>query len=72
MLVTSQGYVLERGESRKSNMIFGSGDVLECRYDPFYRLLEISKENGRKLSLTVDCPHSEPLFACVRLTYASD
>ena len=72
MLVTSQGFVLEKGESRQSNLRFGAGDVLECRYDPFYRLLEISKENGRKLSLTVDCPHSEHLFACVRLTYASD
>ena len=36
-------YVLEKGESRKTNMIFGTGDILYCRYDPFYKLFEISK-----------------------------
>jgi hypothetical protein len=55
-MVTSQGYVLEKGESRKTNMIFGTGDTLYCRYDPFYKLFEISKENGRKISLTIDRP----------------
>lgn len=55
-LLTSQGYVIENGRSRKTNLIFGTGDLLYCRYDPFYKLFEISKENGRKISLTVDRP----------------
>lgn len=42
-LITSQGYVFEKGISRKTNMIFGAGDNLYCRYDPFYKLFEVSK-----------------------------
>jgi hypothetical protein len=56
VLLTSQGYIIQNGESRKSNVIFGSGDTLHCRYDPFYKLLEISKENGRKLALKIEKP----------------
>jgi hypothetical protein len=52
-MLTSQGYVMENGSSRKTSLVFGTGDLLYCRYDPYYKLLEISKENGRKLSLTV-------------------
>ena len=71
-MITSQGYVLENDKSRKTNLIFGNGDILYCRYDPFYKLFEVTKENGRKLSLTVNRPEKEELFICVRLTYASD
>ena len=71
-ILTSQGYVLENGTSQKTNMIFGTGDILYCRYDPYYKLFEISKENGRKLTLKVDRPGKEDLFIGVRLTYASD
>lgn len=53
LLVTSQGYVLQNGNSRKTNLIFGNDDNIHCRYDPYYKLLEITKENGRKLTLKV-------------------
>lgn len=53
-------------------MIYGTGDILYCKYDPYYKLFEISKDNGRKISLTVERPEKEELFVCVRLTYASD
>lgn len=43
VLLTSQGYIIQNGASRKTNLIFGSGDTLHCKYDPFYKLLEISK-----------------------------
>jgi len=42
-MLTSQGYVLENGTNRKTNVIFGAGDILYCSYDPFYSLLEIGK-----------------------------
>lgn len=71
-MVTSQGYVLQNGNSRKTNLIFGNDDNIHCRYDPYYKLLEVTKENGRKLTLKVENDNNEELFACVRLTYASD
>lgn len=37
-ILTSQGYVMDKGSSRKTNMIFGTGDLLYCRYDPYYKL----------------------------------
>lgn len=51
-----------------------TGDVLDIKYDPYYKLLTIRKENGRKISMKVDdkCLDSDKLYACVRLTYASD
>lgn len=55
-LLTSQGYLIQNGESRKTSLIFSAGDILYCKYDPFYQLLEISKDNGRKLSLKVEKP----------------
>jgi hypothetical protein len=39
VLLTSQGYIIQNGVSRKSNLIFGSGDTLHCKYDPYYKLL---------------------------------
>ena len=56
-------------------MIFTEGDVLNLKYDPYYGLLTIKKENGRKISMKIkDARNDEndKLFACVRLTYASD
>lgn len=56
-------------------MTFTEGDVLNLKYDPYYGLLTIKKENGRKISMKVKDPRNDEddkLFACVRLTYASD
>lgn len=71
-MLTSQGYVLENGTNRKTNVIFGAGDILYCSYDPFYSLLEIGKQNGRKISLKAEKPEDSQLYICIRLTYASD
>ena len=57
--MTSQGYVVENENRRKTNVIFGTGDILNCRYDPYYKLFEITKENGKKLTLKVDRPEDE-------------
>jgi hypothetical protein len=51
--------VIENGKSRKTNVIFGTGDTLHCKFDPYYKLFEITKENGRKLTLKVDRPEDE-------------
>ena len=59
LMLTSQGYVIEKGSSRKTEVIFGAGDTLYCKYDPYYQSLEISKDNGRKIALHVD-PASLP------------
>lgn len=53
-------------------MIFGAGDTLYCKYDPFYRLFTVSKDNDRMITLRVDVSDGDDLCACVRLTYASD
>lgn len=72
LIVTSQGYTLLNGRREKTDFIFGKGDVLHFKYDPYYALLEIKKQNGRKLTLKAFPEDTEPLYACVRLTYASD
>jgi len=43
VLLTSQGYVIQNGKSRRTDIIFGAGDTLYCKYDPFYKLLTITK-----------------------------
>lgn len=43
VMLTSQGYLIQNGVSRKTSLIFGSGDTLYCKYDPFYKLFEITK-----------------------------
>lgn len=70
IILTSQGYLLNGSKSIKTELIYGEGDILNFKYDPFYELLEIGKENGRKLTLSA--PRQENLYAFVRLTYASD
>ena len=72
LMVTSQGYTLLNGKREKTDFVFGKGDVLHFKYDPYYALLEIKKQNGRKLTLKAFPEDGEPLYACVRLTYASD
>lgn len=72
LLVTSQGYTLLNGVKEKTDFIYGKGDVLHFKYDPFYAILEIKKQNGRKLTLKALANNSEPLYICARLTYASD
>jgi len=72
LLLTSQGYVIQNGQSKKTDNIFGTGDILYCQYEPFYKLLTISKNNDRIISLVIDHKSDDELCACVRLTYASD
>jgi hypothetical protein len=69
-MVTSQGWICDKGAWRKGELIFGDGDSLYLKYDPFYGMLEIEKNNGRKLTLHLNS--NQDLFAFVRLTYASD
>ena len=69
-MVTSQGYIIQGGETRKSSLIFGTGDILYCKYDPFYGMLDISKDNGRAVCLRLE--NTREWYGCVRLTYASD
>ena len=73
-MITSQGYVFEQdgATSRKTDFIFGTGDILNLKYDPFYEILEVEKENGRKLTLKAKKTDGEVLYPCIRLTYASD
>lgn len=51
LVVTSQGYVINKDEREKTDFIYGKGDVLHFKYDPFYGILEVKKQNGRKLTL---------------------
>jgi len=70
LLVTSQGYIIKDGRCEKSKFVFGEGDTVHLKYDPFYNILIVSKDNGRKITLkTKAC---SGLYGCVRMTYASD
>ncbi len=73
-MLTSEGYLIKNGREEKCNFTFMTGDVLDMKYDPYYKLLTIRKDNGRKISMKVDDKFldSDKLYACVRLTYASD
>jgi hypothetical protein len=62
--------VIKDGRCEKGKFIFGEGDILNFKYDPFYELLIISKNNGRKL--TLKAKGKKDLHACIRMTYASD
>jgi hypothetical protein len=46
--------VVKDGRFEKGKFIFGEGDTLHLKYDPFYQLLIISKNNGRKITLKVN------------------
>ena len=59
VLLTSQGYIIQDGQSRKTNVIFGAGDTLHCKYDPFYSLLTVTKENDRIISLRISLTESD-------------
>lgn len=50
-MVSSQGYVTLNNKREKTNFTFREGDSIHFKYDPFYGLLEITKQNGRKLTL---------------------
>jgi len=51
LMVSSQGYVTLNNKREKTNFTFREGDSIHFKYDPFYGLLEITKQNGRKLTL---------------------
>jgi hypothetical protein len=61
---------LKDGRCEKGKFIFGEGDTLHFKYDPFYEMLIISKNNGNKITLKAKAKTN--LYACVRMTYASD
>lgn len=49
------------------------------KYDPYYKQLILYKDNGQKLTIKINSNNQEQdqnkgskLYACVRLTYASD
>ena len=71
LLISSQGYVTLNNKSEKTKFVYREGDVLHFKYDPYYGILEVSKDNGRKLTLR-GLGSEEPVYACVRFTYASD
>jgi len=70
-MVSSQGYVTLNNKTEKTKFTFREGDSIHFKYDPYYGTLEISKENGRRLTLK-GLGNEEPAYACVRFTYASD
>lgn len=51
LLISSQGYVTLNEKQEKTNFVYREGDVLNFKYDPYYQILEVTKQNGRKLSL---------------------
>jgi hypothetical protein len=53
-------------------MRFSEGSTLHFKFDPYYGLFEIKKENGKILSLKVQACDGDPLYFCTRMTYASD
>lgn len=69
--VNSNGHTICQGKRDKKDFIFGKEDVLHFKYDPFYKILEIKKQNGKKLTFS---SYGIPgkVYAFVRLTYASD
>lgn len=72
-LLTSQGDVILPGRHcRNEEMRFSEGSVLDFKYDPYYCLLEIKKENGKLLTIRVTPSDNDNFYFCARLTYASD
>ena len=72
-MITSQGYIQKNGREEKTEFRFSAGDTVHLKYDPFYRLLIIHKDNGRKITIRLnEQAEEESLYGCVRLTYASD
>lgn len=57
---------------RNEELRFSEGSTLYFKYDPFYCLFEIKKENGKLLTLKVAPSDGDPLYFCARMTYASD
>jgi hypothetical protein len=72
-LLSSQGDIfLPNKHYKNQEMRFSEGSTLHFKYDPFYHLLEIKKDNGKVLTLKTDTVDEDPLYFCVKMTYASD
>lgn len=52
-MITSEGFVIKNGREERCDFTFTEGDVLNLKYDPYYKLLTIKKENGRKISMKI-------------------
>jgi hypothetical protein len=76
-MLTSEGYLIKNSREDKCNFTFTAGDILDMKYDPYYKQLIIRKDNGRKVTIKIDDRSNEneegsKLYPFVRLTYASD
>lgn len=71
-MINSQGDVFAPGgDFKNKEMRFSEKQTLYFKYDPFYNLFEMKKENGKVISLRT-FNGDDPLYFCVRMTYASD
>lgn len=52
-MITSEGFVIKNGREERCDFTFTEGDVLNLKYDPYYKMLTIKKENGRKISMKI-------------------
>jgi hypothetical protein len=53
-MVTSQGYILKNGREEKTDFRFSAGETVHLKYDPFYKLLIVYKDNGRKITIRLN------------------
>jgi hypothetical protein len=53
-IVTSEGYMIKNGREEKCDFRFSVGDVIDLKYDLYYNLLELKKDNGRKITMKIN------------------
>lgn len=52
-MITSEGLLIKDGREERCDFSYIEGDVLNLKYDPYYKLLTVKKENGRKISMKI-------------------